>query len=227
MLQDQVQKTLVKTVSPSSLCAHTSAHYILLYFSYTSKIVLFESSENIFVTKPEATFQSLSYLTFPKHSTLTFLKFLFSFITILFHQQQLFHILHGLTFNLNTQGTRISSLNLFSTLSHLITMYPLPADGASILRLHLILDFRANISNLLMDNFSLTGASNSECLKHHGSSKLFLTLVFSLSVSDATTHTNNRVRDLKGILIPSCSLSPLPSTVTFKKFSKPLVCLII
>lgn len=77
-----------------------------------------------------------------------------------------------------------------------------------------------------MDNFHPTGTSNTVCLKQHSSSNLFLILAFSFSVNETTTHTNNRVRDLKIILIPTYSFSPLPSTVTFKEFSKPLICLI-
>lgn len=77
-----------------------------------------------------------------------------------------------------------------------------------------------------MDNFHLTGASNSVLSKTTQFIPFVLALAFSISVNDTTTPTNNRVRDLKIILISSYSFSPLPSTVTFKKFSNPLICLI-
>lgn len=77
-----------------------------------------------------------------------------------------------------------------------------------------------------MDNFHLTGASNSVLSKTTQFIQSVLALAFSISVNDTTTHTNNRVRDLKIILISSYSFSPLPSTVAFKKFSNPLICLI-
>ena len=134
------------------------------YSYYTSETALFKNTENIFVSKPEVTLHSLSYLTFLQHLILFLLEipiFLgFCNTTVLFHRQWLF-IFYGLIFNLNSDGKKGFILKpILSSLNILMTNYHLSADGNNIPRLYLIPDFQISISNYLMDNFHLTGASN-------------------------------------------------------------------